>query len=109
MEDTTHPMTPFDEMIGDERLQMLKAALPYLPRSGQQFLSLYVKTMELKSTFSLFQNTGLSVASLEEPPGDTSAMLHDISRFCHGEVKEQLEQLMQTMEMLQMLDLFQQP
>ena len=37
MEEKSHPMTPFDEMVGDDRVQMLKAALPYLPRQDHVF------------------------------------------------------------------------
>lgn len=44
-----------DSLIQDNRLCMLKAALPYLELRGQRPLSIYVKILELKNTFSLFQ------------------------------------------------------
>lgn len=46
--------TALDEMVESDRDQMLKAMVPYLPPSGQQFLSMYTKTQELMNTMSLF-------------------------------------------------------
>ena len=48
--------TALDEMVESDRDQMLKAMVPYLPPSGQQFLSMYTKTQELMNTMSLFRN-----------------------------------------------------
>ena len=48
--------TALDEMVESDRNQMLKAMIPYLPASGQQFLSMYVKTQELINTMTLFKN-----------------------------------------------------
>ena len=45
--------TALDEMVESDRDQMLKAMVPYLPPSGQQFLSMYTKTQELMNTMSL--------------------------------------------------------
>ena len=48
--------TALDEMVESDRNQMLKAMIPYLPASGQQFLSMYAKTQELINTMTLFKN-----------------------------------------------------
>lgn len=47
--------TALDEMVESDRNQMLKAMIPYLPASGQQFLSMYAKTQELINTMTLFK------------------------------------------------------
>ena len=44
--------TALDEMVESDRNQMLKAMIPYLPASGQQFLSMYAKTQELINTMT---------------------------------------------------------
>ena len=52
--------TALDEMVESDRNQMLKAMIPYLPASGQQFLSMYAKTQELINTMSLQKSQKLS-------------------------------------------------
>ena len=39
--------TALDEMVESDRNQMLKAMIPYLPPSGQRFLSMYAKPRSL--------------------------------------------------------------
>ena len=43
-----------DEMIEEDSVQILKAALPYLPASGQSFVSIFAKILELQNTIRLF-------------------------------------------------------
>ena len=57
MSDETTPMTPLDQMVSGESLQLLKAAVPYLPQQGQRILSVYAKFAELKNTLALFSQT----------------------------------------------------
>ena len=47
--------TALDEIVESDHNQMLKAMIPYLPPFGQQFLSMYTKTRELKNTMELFK------------------------------------------------------
>lgn len=44
-----------DSLIGDNHLQMMKAALPYMNVSQQRFISFFVKINELQRTISLFE------------------------------------------------------
>ena len=46
--------TPSDELIHSDQIELLKAAMPYLPRSGQQFASVFAKFLELQETFHVF-------------------------------------------------------
>ncbi|MGI6071238.1 MAG: hypothetical protein ACOYBE_12580 [Blautia sp.] len=110
MDENSYPMTPFDEMVGSDQVQMLKAALPYLPVQGQRFVSVYAKFMELKNTMSLFSGPMQSMAACDaQKSADPLSMLNDIRRFCHGKSKEQLDQLTEAMAMIQMLEVFQEP
>lgn len=43
--------TPSDELIHSDQIELLKAAMPYLPKSGQQFASVFAKFLELQETF----------------------------------------------------------
>ena len=41
--------TPSDELIHSDQIELLKAAMPYLPRSGQQFASVSVSYTHLRA------------------------------------------------------------
>lgn len=56
MEQEPIARTALDEMVESDQDQMLKAMIPYLPSSGQRFLSVYTKVRELRNTMSLFQS-----------------------------------------------------
>ena len=43
MEQEPIARTALDEMVESDQDQMLKAMIPYLPSSGQRFLSVYTK------------------------------------------------------------------
>ncbi|MDD7739159.1 MAG: hypothetical protein SOT28_11410 [Fusicatenibacter sp.] len=98
-------MTPLDQMIAEDQLQMLKAAIPYSNPRFQPILSVFAKCLELERTISLFtQPTELSMMS--ENTHSTSNpidMLNDIARFATGERKESLEAFIQTFETLQLV------
>ena len=53
-EEHTSPMTPLDQMLAQDSLQMLKAAVPYFPAGAQRIFALYAKMMELSHTISMF-------------------------------------------------------
>lgn len=46
--------TPLDALISQDSLQIIKAAIPYMPLKSQQFLSIYakVKNYPIQSHFS---------------------------------------------------------
>lgn len=46
--------TALDQMVNSDRCQLMKAAIPYLPPSGRQIISLYTKAQELANTARLF-------------------------------------------------------
>lgn len=51
----SHRMTPFDEYISNQPLQMLKLLIPFLPPRNQRMFAVYVKFLELRHTLSFFQ------------------------------------------------------
>ena len=47
-------MTPLDQMIAQDQLQMLKAAIPYASFGLQPSLAILSKLLELQRTIQLF-------------------------------------------------------
>ena len=47
-------LTDLDYAIGDRRMQMLKAAIPYMEISQQRALSMFIKWRELVRTMEFF-------------------------------------------------------
>lgn len=107
MENEFISQTPLDQMVSDDQSQMLKAALPYLPQSGQRFVSLYTKIQELSNTLRLFASTGQDISICEQPPQSTSPleMIQDIRRFCYGNSRNQLDRMCNMMSMIQIIQL----
>ena len=102
------PMTALDEMVSDGNLQMLKASMPYLPGSGQRFLSFYTKLLELKHTMELFSRPQdltaceLSSASTVDP----ASMLNDIRRFCDPNMQKNIDQVLNMLVMVELIETF---
>ncbi|MBO5278540.1 MAG: hypothetical protein J6B06_03490 [Lachnospiraceae bacterium] len=95
--DTSKELTDFDNLICDPHLQMLKAAIPYIPASGQQVLSLYVKSLELSNTMKLLQRKetqSVGICSVSENKKNTTEMLNAIKKYCSDSEREMLDLFM---------------
>lgn len=67
-----------DSLIGDNHLQMMKAALPYMSVTEQRFISLFVKFNELKRTARLFEDeevAAMGICSAGETAGKSASPL----------------------------------
>ena len=105
MEQEPIARTALDEMVESDQNQMLKAMIPYLPSSGQQFLSVYTKVQELRNTMSLFQSSR-KTADLQATGfsgTDPLEMLQDIRKCCGGENRRQIDHITSLMATIQML------
>ena len=98
-----------DEMIEEDSVQILKAALPYLPASGQSFVSIFAKVLELQNTIRLFAGAkdGMQLCAQSREKADPLEMLTACSSVCHGAVKERLDSLISAIAMIQMFELSQ--
>lgn len=98
-----------DSLIQDNHLCILKAALPYLELRGQRPLSIYVKLLELKNTFSLFQQDEetLSACALQKKNGNILDLLQDIRGFCPPDRQESIDQILNFAKMYQMYQSYQ--
>lgn len=99
--------TTLDQMVSTDRGQMLKAAIPYLPPSGRQAVSLFTKMQELVNTAALFssQNQDMEMCAASVPNTDPLSMIQDIRRFCYGESRRKLDEMVNMMAVVQMLQM----
>ena len=87
--------TEFDQQTTSHRLQIIKAALPYMSVRQQKMLSVYVKIQELTNTYHLFddaENT-LGICSLSEEEKTPLEMLESVKTYCSEREKEMLDVL----------------
>lgn len=98
-----------DEMVEEDSVQMLKAALPYLPASNQSFVSIFAKFLELQNTIRLFHSTKgeVQICAQSREQGDPLEMLTACSKVCHGAAKERIDSLINTLVMIQMFEVSQ--
>lgn len=90
-EQNVEQMTPLDQMIAQDQLQMLKAAIPYASFGLQPSLAILSKLLELQRTIQLFSRPAdLSMMSVDAPHVSPLEMLQDISRFAAGPQRDLL-------------------
>ncbi len=87
--------TPFDELVSNRPLQLLKCAIPYLDPANRQVLSFYVKLFELNNTFHIFsqKNTQdtLSICSIPEGSNQMHEMVQALKPYCTPSEAENLD------------------
>lgn len=98
----TTPMTPFDNLISNEQLQMMKLMLPYMPPGSQKLFAVYVKFLELQHTMHFFQDFHTEAGSFGIPDSQPSPsdLFRDISPYMSEKNSTAINQMMQ------MFDLF---
>lgn len=108
-EDNTPLMTPFDHMVSGHHLQMIKAAIPYVPKAQQRFIAVYVKYLELQNTIAFFnqEEDQLSACSLGSNTGTFMDMLNDMKKYCAEDQREMFDSAINMMQMMQMYQTYQ--
>lgn len=97
-------LTDFDYLLADPRLQMVKAALPYMQPHQQRFLSLMIKIQELMRTRMLFQSGEMSAMGLggsEEQASSPVEMLQAIKPYAGPREREMIEMIENLQIMMQ--------
>ncbi len=80
-EQNVEQMTPLDQMIAQDQLQMLKAAIPYASFGLQPSLAILSKWLKLQRTIQLHLRADLSMMSVDAPHVSPLEMLQ-IFHFC---------------------------
>ena len=99
-EDHIAPMTPLDQMLAQDSLQMLKAAVPYFPADVQRVFALYAKMMELSHTIAMFSGGPAELMMMSEESGASQPL--DI-------LKEMIDQILFAFHALEILQMPQEP
>ncbi len=101
--------TSFDNLIQNNQLRILKAALPYIQLSEQRLLSVYVKILELKNTMELFNKDEgtLSACSLQKENASILDLLQDIRKYCPPDKQDAIDQILNFANMYQMYQTYQ--
>ena len=95
-------------MVSDDSVQILKAAVPYIPKENRQLLSVYAKFLELQNTFSLFPESSGDLSACEAiEDTDPSQMLTDIRKYCSPATQAQIDHLLETLATVQMFEMLQ--
>ena len=102
-------MTPFDESLTNDFLQLIKIILPYLPESIQRMAGIYVKLTELMNAFYCFQppyyhNRRGRLRKQEKDPG---SMFEAVVPYLSPEKREMFDSfsgIWQMMEMMKEMD-----
>ncbi len=108
MEEDQKIMTPLDQMVTPDSLQMIKALIPFLPPGGQRFLSAYAKCSELRNTIRLFTSPDPEMHAMSAPAPNPSfsELLQALKPYASGEVRDSLDNLLQTFSALSMFQAF---
>lgn len=100
-------MTPFDQMLSDDNLQLLKASIPYAPLQMQGVLSIFAKFKELQHVCSISRRPPAMRMMSQESGTALPEMLQDIGRYTNGNMKETFESLSNTFAMMEMFQTLQ--
>ncbi|MGI6010909.1 MAG: hypothetical protein ACOX8H_05345 [Ruminococcus sp.] len=102
-------MTALDQIVSDDSLQAMKAVLPYTSSKEQQFLSVFIKFMELRKTFQMFQQpkNDMKMASAEPSAVSPAEMLQDIRQYTGGAMRESIDSLLNAFQTIQIFQMYQ--
>lgn len=101
------PFTPFDSMIMQDSIQILKASMPYFPAPFQSTLAAYIKLRELMNTLSLYRTrqTDLSAMSVNTEHVSPVDMLQEIRRYQGESAQEKVDQLLFILNAVQLMQM----
>ncbi len=99
-DDSSCIMTPFDQYISTQPLQMLKLWIPFLPPQSQRLLAVYVKFFEFTRTISFFR----SMQQKELSPEDLFNTLRPYMPASDVESFEQMWGMMSMMQEMQTME-----
>ena len=110
-EDHIAPMTPLDQMLAQDSIQMLKAAVPYFPADVQRVFALYAKMMELSHTIAMFSGGPAELMMMSEESGASQPLdiLQQLRTYAGESQKEMIDQILFAFHALEILPAEQRP
>lgn len=95
-DDFSRVMTPFDQYVSSDSLQMTKVLIPFLPPQSQRMMAVYVKFLELRHTLASFR----AMHRTESSPED---ILNSMKPYMSSSDLESFEQMTNIMNMMSMM------
>ena len=103
-------LTPIDEIANQNHLQLVKAAVAFLPPQNQQPFSLLIKLVELRNLSVFFKRQGsLYACNVGQAPASFPEMLAEMRNYCDGTDLELINQLGQVFSMMELYSVMMQP
>lgn len=97
-------LTEFDYQLADPSLQMIKAAIPYMPLPQQRAFAVMIRLQEMRRTIDLFQGSELTAMGLRPTGNHTSSpseMLQAMKQFAGPRERDMIEMLENIQIMMQ--------
>ena len=100
-------LTPIDQIASQNHLQLMKAAVSYLPSGQQKLLAVLLKVMEIQNLLHYF-NTSSAIHACSSHPGQTGLLdiLTDLKQYCSDSEQDMLEQWIQMFSMIELYSMF---
>lgn len=98
--------TAVDRIADGNGLQMMKAAVPYLPAGMQKSVSIYIKMLEMQNLLSYY-NQPMRACEIQENASSPAEMIGDIRDYCTQSQCQSLDQAMNLINTIKMYQEFQ--
>lgn len=94
-DDFSQLMTPFDQYISNQSLQMTKLLIPFMPPQAQRMMAVYVKFQEFRYTMSSFR-------AMRQKNNSPEDILNNLKPYMSSSDMESFDQMMNMMSMMSM-------
>ena len=100
-DDFSKIMTPLDQKVSSQSLQLTKLLIPFLPPQNQRMLAIYVKFIEFQNTLSYFK-------SFQQKKNSPEDILDTLKSHLSDNASEQLDNMLNLMQMISLFQTMQQ-
>lgn len=99
-------MTPFDMMVTNEAIQMMKLMLPYMPPGFQRMAGMYAKFSELQNAIYYFQPPYYHSrrGRLRQKELSLNSMLQDLGPYLPEDASGTMDMISQVMSMMEIMN-----
>ena len=103
------PKTPFDNLISNPTLDIMKLMIPYIPLDNQPTIALYIKFLELQATMTFFKKHPLGVLACEVDADNSnnnfnsSSIFSTLRPYIPEENANQIDNILNMMNMMDMM------
>lgn len=101
---------PLDHLVSDQKMNMIKASLPYLEVGNQKNLAVLIKCMELKKTMALYEGNNINeVSEMNKPKVSKREMLANLRNYCSDRDKQMIDIVLNMQTLRNMMASFNNP